>query len=128
MTAGMRRRARRGKSNHLSNGLATFRRHRSAHHRSIKANLLGQAWFREVVAVAVFLAPKVHPEINRIQDVTALDRSRVRWQGRAAWLRRVKLQMGATVVSLHNISYQTLYKYQKLLGGCLAEVSSFQFR
>jgi hypothetical protein len=56
MTAGMRRRARRRKSNHLSDGLAAIRGYRSAHHRPIKANLLGQAWFREVVAVAVFLA------------------------------------------------------------------------
>jgi hypothetical protein len=91
MTAGMRRRARRGKSNHLSNGLAAVRRHRSAHHRSVKANLLGQAWFREVVAVALFLAPRVIREINCIHDVTALDRRYVRRQGGAAWLRRPKV-------------------------------------
>jgi hypothetical protein len=55
MTTGMRRRTRRGKSHDLSYQLATLWRDRPANARTVKINILGENWLREVVALALFL-------------------------------------------------------------------------
>jgi hypothetical protein len=55
MTAGLRCGPRRCEPNRLSHRLAAVRRHGAAHVGTVKAYLLGKNWFREVVAVALFL-------------------------------------------------------------------------
>ena len=55
MTAGLRRGPRRCEPNRLSHRLAAVRRHGAAHVGTVKAYLLGKNWFREMVAVALFL-------------------------------------------------------------------------
>ena len=61
MTARIRRWTRRRKSNDISNRLATVRRHRATNLGSIKNDLLGQGWFRELVALALLLIPLQFP-------------------------------------------------------------------
>jgi hypothetical protein len=56
MTAGLRRRSRRCQSNGLSHGLAAIRGYGTTYLGTIKADLLGKSWFREMVAVALFLS------------------------------------------------------------------------
>jgi hypothetical protein len=82
MTAGLRRGPRRCQQNHLSHRLAAIRRYGAAHLGAVKADLLGENRFREVVALALFLEGMTsegfpEPEMAREK-------------------------------SLHNISYQTL--------------------
>jgi hypothetical protein len=55
MTAGLRRGPRRCQQNHLSHRLAAIRRYGAAHLGAVKADLLGENRFREVVALALFL-------------------------------------------------------------------------
>ena len=57
MTARIRRWTRCRKSNDLSDRLAAVRRHRTENLGSFKNDLLGQARFREVVALALLLVP-----------------------------------------------------------------------
>jgi hypothetical protein len=58
MTACFRCGPRRCKPDSLSYGLAAIWRHRAAHLGTIAAYLLGKDWFREVVAMALFLISK----------------------------------------------------------------------
>lgn len=55
MTTRLRCGARRGKSDHISNRLAAIRANRAPDVGAVAAHLLGQAWFREVVVMALFL-------------------------------------------------------------------------
>ena len=55
MTARVRRGARRCNPDYLSYGLAAIWRYCAAHLGTITAYLLGKDWFREVVAMALFL-------------------------------------------------------------------------
>ena len=60
MTARVRRRARRGKSNDLSDRLAAFRHYRSPNLGAIATDLLGEDRVRKVVALALLLSRKGH--------------------------------------------------------------------
>jgi hypothetical protein len=68
MTARFRRGTRRCKPDSLSYGLAAIWRYRTAHLGTIAAYLLGKNWFREVVAMALFLIAMVGHGLLRAHD------------------------------------------------------------
>ena len=73
MTAGVRRWTRCGKSNDLSDWLAAIRCNGSKNPGSIKVNLLGEGRFREMVAVALFLAEENFVRVAEMMEKGALD-------------------------------------------------------
>jgi len=73
MTAGNRRWTRRGKSHDLSDRLAAIRNDGPKNAGSIEVNLLGQARFRKMVAVALFLASSDSDRVAAMREKGALD-------------------------------------------------------
>jgi hypothetical protein len=64
MTARLRRRTRRRKSDDVSHVVASFWRHRNTDLGTLTAHLLGQTRVREVVAVALLLEKEYRPHLN----------------------------------------------------------------